>query len=353
MLSVNNLHSSLNRRKGERRHSPALAAFYWNGSQRRQAGVCDISSTGAYILTDDRWPQGASLELTLQRIGARTSPENGITVAAKAVRQGKEGIGLSFVLPEGMDIRLWQSPLKDSSDQNEPEDVLREFRIAAALVFLHRICPSVNGDASHLLREGLSNYRVENAIEIAFKAEKMLAAEDLSNGSFDDPYLFLRLLEDGSWSDSDVSQQLWAGLLASSCGGDASNESNLAYIEIMSQMTASHFRLFVASCKKAQKFHAGSGQVIAEPFVCTSEELIKIAGVHDLIKIDRDLLHLAELGLLEPRYRPSYFSVLDDTTIRPTNLGLELFARCNGHRGSMPIFYNFVPPAVEFAVAAQ
>jgi len=33
----------------------------------------------------------------------------------------------------GWTFRLWESPLKSAAEQTEPEDILREFRMASAL----------------------------------------------------------------------------------------------------------------------------------------------------------------------------------------------------------------------------
>ena len=57
------------RRRAERRKSPELAAYLWNGSMQQQAGIKDISSTGLYLLTRERFVPGDLISLTLQRRG--------------------------------------------------------------------------------------------------------------------------------------------------------------------------------------------------------------------------------------------------------------------------------------------
>ncbi len=135
-------HAQPDRRRAERRSSPELAAYLWNGSLQQQAHIKDISSTGLYLLTKERFAPGDTLSLTLQRRGPiEGNFERRVAVQAQAVRWGDDGVAVSFVLPPGMDLRLWQSPLKSSAEQTEPEDILREFRIAGALAFLARLCP--------------------------------------------------------------------------------------------------------------------------------------------------------------------------------------------------------------------
>jgi hypothetical protein len=62
------------------------------------------------------------------------------------------------------------------------------------------------------------------------------------------------------------------------------------------------------------------------------------------MKIDRNIFQLANLGLLEPRFKPKYFSFEQDANLTPTALGLELFARCQGHRGAPHEYYAAIDP---------
>jgi hypothetical protein len=64
-----------------------------------------------------------------------------------------------------------------------------------------------------------------------------------------------------------------------------------------------------------------------------------LTGTKDLSKIDRNILQLSILGLLEPREKAKYFSFGQVANLTPTPLGLELYARCQGHRGAPFEFY--------------
>ena len=57
------------RRRAERRNSPSLAAYHWKGSIPRQNSVRDISATGAFLVTQERWEPGEIIALSLQRKG--------------------------------------------------------------------------------------------------------------------------------------------------------------------------------------------------------------------------------------------------------------------------------------------
>lgn len=330
---------SVERRRAERRNSPSLAAYHWKGLIPREHSVRDISSTGAYLVTQDRWEPGEVIALTLQRSGP-LERENSFPVQARAVRWDDHGVAVSFVLPPGADLRLWQSPLKSAAEQNEPEDIVREFRVAQAISFLARISPEIKDPMSKLLHEELSNYRLENAIEIALKAERMLGAAVEKDRMRALPHVATRVVESGSWSDDKWMLQFWAGLLAASCTIGTGDESSLAFVDLLSQLKGLHMRILSAASNKATKLISGSGTIATRPLNWKAADLIKFSGSHDLIKLDREMNYMAEIGVIAPRVKNAFFQQMTDTTIAPTALGLELYARCNGYRGNAQGFYG-------------
>jgi hypothetical protein len=322
------------RPRAERRVSPALAAFHWDGSNPRQIFVANISSSGAYLLTKERWNIGEILSLTLQRSGMLESAnQRRCTVRAKAIRQDREGIGVTFLMPQRADVRLWQSTLKADVPQTEPEDVVREFRLASATAFIHRIAPEAVEQARLLMRRGLSNYRLESALEIVQHAEELLALESDGAGMRADPSVVLRILEDGSWAETDWIQHYWAGLLATSCICGEVVKPDLKFVSLLSQITTIQARIFAGSCSLAAESAGHSGRDPREPLTCSAQELIQLADTHDRVHIERDILHLVGLGLIEKSAKWKFFSLLDQAVITPTKLALDLYARCHGYRG--------------------
>lgn len=89
------------RRQGRRRKSLPLVAYYWDGANPVAHQVRDASPTGLYLMTDHRWYPGTVLAMTLQHTGAvEGDAERAISVNAKVVRTGEDGVGFEFVLPE-------------------------------------------------------------------------------------------------------------------------------------------------------------------------------------------------------------------------------------------------------------
>jgi hypothetical protein len=93
--------SSRERRRAKRQESPNLVAHYWDGAAPAAHDIRDISLTGLYLLTDQRWYPGTVVTMSLQKTDvADTDPDRSIMVNAKVVRLGADGVGLALVLPE-------------------------------------------------------------------------------------------------------------------------------------------------------------------------------------------------------------------------------------------------------------
>ena len=324
------------RRHAERRPLEGLVAYEQSSEGPRKMDIGNISSSGIYLLTEQKWNPGEVISLSLQRSGPfERAPERRIDLHADPVRCGSDGIGLSFVWPEGMDLRLWDSPVVTNVYEAEPDYIVREMRMARALAFLRRICPAAADQARILLHTVLSNVRVANAVEIALKAERLLMGEPNAQSLLAHPELIIRILEDGSWVDVDSIQQLWAGLLATSCTIEGQDESNRVYINLLSLLAPIHTRILSAACGKAVKVMADV-EVEASPHLvaCSPEEMAQLTGSSNLVKVHRSIAELSELGLLERTAKASVRSVSSVTRSRPTPLGLEMYARCNGQRGA-------------------
>lgn len=320
----------LRQARAERREVPGLEAIHWTGSSPGLDIVRNISSSGMYLVTRERWPEGGinPIRLVYPEL-ADDAPENQVTIETKTVRWGEDGMGLSFILPDCMDLWLWKS-----EGLIEPEDILSEFRLSRALSFYRRICPSATQELKLLFREGLGNLRVPHAVAIAHRAEIMLAAEPNFDRLRAPQSVVLRVVQEGSWAEDGAAQQLWAGILMTACTVLGDDESNLPYLDLLAEMATVDTRLYLEACTKSPKNFASNGAVSAETLMRTADEMMKVTGVHDLAKIDRNLLQLSILGLLEPRNKAKYFSFDQAANLTPTALGLELFARCHGHRGA-------------------
>lgn len=95
------------RRNAERHNGPQLLAYYWTGANSTPRTVRDISSSGIYIVTDDRWYPGTLLMVTLQKSieDADARSPRSVCVQSKVVRSGSDGVGFAFLLPAAAQSR--------------------------------------------------------------------------------------------------------------------------------------------------------------------------------------------------------------------------------------------------------
>jgi len=103
-------------RKAPRDGVPGLAAYYWNGEAPMAHGIRNISFSGLYVVTEERWYPGTLVLMTLQRndLGEEMA-ERSIAVQTRAVRWGPDGVGLQFILPDEQDRVSAQLP--DAADR--------------------------------------------------------------------------------------------------------------------------------------------------------------------------------------------------------------------------------------------
>ncbi len=82
-----------------RRTVPGLVAHFFTGGAPQAHEIRDISPTGLYVVTRERWYPGTVIRMTLSIAGSEEHPlERSITVQAIAVRWGNDGVGLEFIL---------------------------------------------------------------------------------------------------------------------------------------------------------------------------------------------------------------------------------------------------------------
>jgi hypothetical protein len=115
-------------RSGLREQTPGLAAYYWNGASPKAHGVRDISSSGLYVLTEERWYPGTLILMTLQDPGdEQKSIERAVSVHSRAVRWGNDGVGLQFIPQEPATAQSGSNPLVKGADRAELDRFLKRF----------------------------------------------------------------------------------------------------------------------------------------------------------------------------------------------------------------------------------
>jgi hypothetical protein len=110
------------RRRSGRLKKPGLVAYYFTGGPPRAHGLGDISVTGFYMHTEERWMPGTIIRMTLQLIDTKgEDPTDTITVHSRVVRWGPDGEGFEFVLAGFLDEPLPISYSKSSGSRQRAD----------------------------------------------------------------------------------------------------------------------------------------------------------------------------------------------------------------------------------------
>ncbi|MGD0800548.1 MAG: PilZ domain-containing protein [Terracidiphilus sp.] len=115
-------------RKSTRGPAPGLAAYYWTGAAPKAHIIRDISASGLYIVTEERWYPGTLILVTLQGEDGEDSVENSISVHSRAVRWGNDGVGLQFIPQDAPAARNGLNPMVNGADKRELEFFLERLR---------------------------------------------------------------------------------------------------------------------------------------------------------------------------------------------------------------------------------
>ncbi len=120
--------SSQDKRSGARKPAPGLVAHFWTGGPPKSQPVRDISATGIYVVTEERWYLGTQIRITLTKTLEDGPPAGrSITVMATAVRWGNDGVGLEFVRNADGKTRRLEPLLSEGADGEQLGQFVEQF----------------------------------------------------------------------------------------------------------------------------------------------------------------------------------------------------------------------------------
>jgi hypothetical protein len=212
--------------------------------------------------------------------------------------------------------------------------------------FLNIICRPAAEEFGFLLQDRVRYWRIKNFSNITIKAERILRSQNDEIDLSASPRIVYNILENGSWIDDAGIQKMWGGLLASACTREGKDESNLIFINLLSQLTHSEVKILNYICKNANKRQTKNGLVFAQNFKLDLEILKQITGLVDIHLLDRELDHLRSFDLItlysgfiiedednkssETSEDIKLSETPEDIEITPTSLALNMYVRCNG-----------------------
>ena len=89
--------------RAPRSTKPEVLVYYWDGSAPEGRHIRDVSQSGAYIYTPERWYIGTIIRILLQgyptttQKDGTTAPTASTCIPARVVRHGSDGVAVEFI----------------------------------------------------------------------------------------------------------------------------------------------------------------------------------------------------------------------------------------------------------------
>jgi hypothetical protein len=319
--------------RADRRPAPGLAARYGTDAPITAAGIKNISATGIYLFTEKRLHTGELVTLMFQQEpAAEEDAELRFSLHARVARQGEDGIGLSFVLPSGLNMDLWGVLIRNIVTLTDREQVADLLRTLHTIIFVCQLCHAEAEEAILLLGKDLHPDRTATILKITHTAEHLLASNPDADRMRAHPKLVANILRDGSWAVDEPTMQLWAGLLVSSCSVDPPDDSNQLFVNLLVHLTPTQSKIFLLTCRRTLDPAPGADSSVPGSIVLNAKEMIQTTGEHDLTRAATDVAYLYNLGLIRKSFDFTSYHEIENFDVTPSTLGLELYKHCHGSR---------------------
>jgi hypothetical protein len=319
--------------RAERRTPLGLTAWQTNDPASKPSTIKNISSSGLYLLTKERWLVDELISITIELEGLpENRAEDRISVLARVVRHGEDGIGLLFVLPAGLDPDLWEVLVDNAATLTDPKALVYTFRLLRTSLFLCRLCHEGANQALQLLGGELDKPRTETAMEIALGAEMLLASEPDTDNMRAHPQIVANILQYGSWAPNDLTRQLWIGLFVTSCHVNAIDESSRDIFDLLVRVSPIQGLILVTACKKMTEREPETGNGSSARVIYTTQEMSRLTGIYDPIRLGVEITRLFDAGLIEKEFVYTSYAPAESFDLTPTRLGLKLYEHCKAHR---------------------
>lgn len=203
--------------------------------------------------------------------------------------------------------------------------------VDGAGALLSRICLPAAEELGEFFRDPIKNWRLKKLVTVAEKARPQIEEREKVEGSIRAPAsIGIRVIESASMVEDEALQNMWAGLLVSSCTPAGTDESNLLFVNMVSAFSPAQARLFDWIAKECPKVRDKHGIVQGDHFNPSAEDLLKHGQIPDLGQLDAELSGLFAAGLFHKNLEGSTAAACKGLS----SLGVTLSLRVLGKRGN-------------------
>ena len=212
-----------------------------------------------------------------------------------------------------------------------------------AAAFLSRVCLPAAEEFGLALRDRISAWRAKNAAQMLSRANTIYLSNNPNPADRSNPRLVQIAIEEASWIDDEQIQDMWSGLLASSTSPEGHSDENLIFMNLLKQLSSLEVEILRFMVEQAPKHTSPRGFILSEELIVSIDKLPELFRIQDLQRLDRELDHLRELGLIHHGGGIQ----LDDgnsADLTPSSLALHLYVRAQGSRLSPTTYWNLTSP---------
>ncbi len=221
----------------------------------------------------------------------------------------------------------------------------KSFEAAGAI--LRRICLPAAEEFGLMLQDKVRYWRLKNIVNFIEKTEGKLEFRENKLELKAHPRLVNSILENVSWQENDKIQDLWAGLLASSCSANQINDDNIIYIEILKQLTPSEANIIEYWSQHSEvDIDEASITRPTKGILMSAKEFFQVVNSEDLDKLNSEINHLKGLDLIQEGmglasgffYREGNPELQMGLKITP--LALNLFVKGQGYPNNIKSYFE-------------
>ncbi|WP_286734036.1 MULTISPECIES: Abi-alpha family protein [Sphingobacterium] len=218
-----------------------------------------------------------------------------------------------------------------------------------AKAILSRVCLPAAEELGLMYKDKVRHWRLNNIIKIIEKSDKKI---DFVNGNLEltaHPRVIKEIIENGSWCDDDSIQEMWAGILASSCNEKLGDDSNLIFVNALKNLTKNQVIILNYICQNCKIKVDRNGFLFAEHIEISFEDLCAILDTSNLHQIDSELDNLAsnelilqELNVFGGGHAAGFVFGDDKITahLEPSPFAINLFIKGQGFKGEPKDYFK-------------
>jgi hypothetical protein len=318
-------------RRGEQRmDANGLTVSCSSGSEQMKVKIGNISPTGLYLVTEERWPHGTTIVLTLgEKSAFEDSSRSQVRIWTRCVRSDEGGVGLAFTHSH-IDRVKWLEAMSRAPSLIAENHPVQVFRLTRALAFLFHISPASESEILKLISGTLTRERTERVIEIALMADDLLESQSRPSRFDISPGLVLHMLALAVEVEEAEIREYWARLLAAFSLRGSQDDALLMHMSLLTKLNLLHLRILGAAWARANQAGSSTGAASFQDNFSTVKELEALAGVALVERIEWIVNDLHEFGLHAGNTKPALCGRLAEVDLSLTDLGLRFCEQCFG-----------------------